>query len=95
MSDYFLILLGLISGFCLSVFYFGGLWLTTKQISRRKGSIAILMGSFALRLVFCVVGFYLILTFSGISGMLAGTAGFVLTQLVLVRFLHRKDVRND
>jgi F1F0 ATPase subunit 2 len=91
MNEYWLIFLGFLGGIGIAVLHFGGLWLTAKQISRQKRYITLLTGSFFIRLALAALGLYLILTLTGAFGLLAATAGFILTQLVFVRLFRRKD----
>lgn len=91
MNELLIFLIAAAAGVCLAVFYFGGLFLTTRRISRSKGSTLWLMVSFFGRLGVCVLGFYLVLNFTRLGGLIASVAGFVVTKFILVRTLGKKE----
>ena len=91
MNEILVFLGAAIAGVCLAVFYFGGLFITTRRLSQTKGLTFWLMVSFFARLAFCILGFYFVLTFTRLGGLLASMAGFVVTKLVILRVLGKKD----
>lgn len=90
MNELTVIFLGLAAGAGLGVVYFGGLWWTTQWITRPGGPRAFILPSFLARLAVCLVGFYLVLNFMGLRGLLSSVFGFMLTQGVFVRRLGKK-----
>jgi F1F0 ATPase subunit 2 len=90
-NDYLDILIGLTAGFCLGIIFFGGLWIVIGRLIRARNSIFLLILSYFGRIAVCLLGFFLILTFTGPKGLIAGLAGFIITQLLLVRRLGKKE----
>lgn len=83
------LLLYLVLGATLGLFYFGGLWLTVRRAvgaDRPKTWLAL---SFVGRLAIVGIGFYAIIQSAGIqwSGIAASVLGFVGARFVLVRRL--------
>jgi len=71
----------------LSVFYFGGLWMTVQRAVTAERPWALLLGSFVMRSAFVMLGFALVLLFMGDRWelLVAALAGFIGTRSVLVR----------
>ncbi len=89
MSDIALLISSLILGISLGAVYFGGLWLTLMRLPGSEQPALLALSSFLLRSALCLLGFYLILG-SGLEGLAACLAGFVLTKLALIRILGQK-----
>lgn len=53
-------IIALVTGIGLGVFYFGGLWKTVQQTTKVKNPMLLYMGSFVLRTLIVLGGFYLI-----------------------------------
>lgn len=94
MSDIALLISSLILGIFLGAVYFGGLWMTLTRLPESGQPALLALSSFLLRSAICLLGFYLILG-SGLEGLAACLAGFVLTKLVLVQILGRRNERSD
>lgn len=79
--------LSILFGGLLGLGYFGGLWWTVRRVRNVEGSTALLLGSFLVRSVFALGGFYLILRWmDGHWEMVAlSLLGFLGVRLVLVR----------
>lgn len=56
--DWIFILFAIISGAVISLFYFGGLWLTLKKIAEYQLSYWLVLVSFVIRLAFVLLAFY-------------------------------------
>lgn len=92
MNEFFILLLSLATGICLGIFYFGGLWLTLKQIPHAQQPMPLIMGSFFGRAVISLIGFYLVVRAAHIEGLASSLAGFILFKFVLVRNLGKEVV---
>lgn len=79
-------LAGLACGLGLGMLYFRGLWLTLKLLPGSRQPALLAYGSFAVRSLVCLLGFYLIAG-RGLEGLIASLAGFVLMKLSLIRRL--------
>ncbi len=78
----------LIWGVLLGLFYFGGLWMTLKYISRLKNPKSFMVLSFVFRMVLVLVGFWFIVWLNPVAFMLAFPA-FLITRVILTRSLGR------
>jgi F1F0 ATPase subunit 2 len=54
------LLLAVLMGAVLSIFYFGGLWITIQRLERVRNPALLFFGSFLLRLGVVLAGFYLV-----------------------------------
>ena len=80
------LIIGFVAGIVLGLIYFGGLWLTLRWITKIKQPALLVTGSFAVRTVIVLLGFYLIL--SGSTGQLVMCLlGFVSARIVLTHVL--------
>jgi len=84
MNEFFILILSLASGIGLGIFYFGGLWLTLKQLPYTQRSVLLTMGSFFGRNAICLFAFYLIVRVGHLEGLMLSLAGFILMKFVLV-----------
>lgn len=76
------VLIGAIAGSVLGTIFFGGLWLTTFKGFQSRHNIAVVLSSFIGRLLFCLVGFYLVIRFMGLEGIIAAMGSFLVVQLI-------------
>jgi F1F0 ATPase subunit 2 len=86
MTDVFGIALALVAGICLGLFYFGGLWLTVRNLSTTNHPALLTMGSFLGRMAITLAGFYLVMG-GGLGYLLASLVGFVLARQASIRFV--------
>ncbi len=86
MNSAFLLAASFFLGVLLGIFYFGGLWLTVKQLPHSQQPTLLSLASFFARSLVCILGFYLIIG-SGIEALLLSLAGFVLTKIALIHKL--------
>lgn len=86
------ILLGLsfIWGAALGLFYFGGLWITLKHISRANRPKSWLGLSFVIRISFIMIGFWAIIRKDPAAFILTILAFFI-TRFILMRTLGRES----
>ncbi len=84
MTESFTVLLQLVAGISLGAIFYGGLWWT---ICARPGRLRAVwfVGSFLLRALFVLVGFYGAAR-GGWRGLLACIAGFLVGRVVVTRF---------
>ncbi len=87
MIEIFIVILSLASGIGLGIFYFGGLWLTLKQLPYSQQPVLLTVGSFFGRTVVCLFVFYLVVRVSHLEGLVLSLAGFILMKFMLVRSL--------
>jgi F1F0 ATPase subunit 2 len=73
-------------GILLGVFYFGGLWLTTRRLQSSRQPALLTLGSFIGRSIICLLGFYLAVG-SGLTALLLSLAGFALTKILIVHHM--------
>ena len=83
MSAALTLLLALVAGLGLGLVYFGGLWLTVRQIGRVRSPTLLFAASFVLRTALAVAGMYLVMGGSW-QRMLACLAGFIVVRQVMV-----------
>lgn len=61
MSELLSLALALLAGFGLGLLYFGGLWLTVRQLPVTRYPLLLTLGSFFGRIGISVVGFYFVM----------------------------------
>ena len=77
-------------GVILGLFYFGGLWMTLKYITRLKKPKSFLFLSFVFRILLILVGFWAVLRLDPLAFMLTFPA-FLITRVILTRSLGREN----
>ena len=76
--------MAVLAGLALGLFYFGGLWLTVRRIACCTRPALLMFGSFLVRLLVTLCGFYLVM--DGMwERLLAGLGGFLVMRFVLTR----------
>ena len=73
-------------GVILGLFYFGGLWMTLKVISRSKKPKSCLALSFVVRIFLILVGFWFIVRLDPVAFIFTFPA-FLITRVILTRSL--------
>ena len=84
------LVIALLTGLGLGLFYFGCLWLTVKRLTTVKHPYRLILVSFLLRLAISLTGFYLILISSGeqkLISLLTCILGFFIIRGILIRRL--------
>jgi F1F0 ATPase subunit 2 len=82
MSSLLPLLLAFAAGLGLGLFYFGGLWLTVRQLPTSRYPVPLLLASFAGRTAVAVVGFYFVMG-GRWERALACLVGFLVARFVL------------
>ena len=85
MTDVALVMVGLLAGVLLGTVFFGGLWLTTRHINRSRRVASLVLGSFVGRSAIALAGFFLVIKFAGLTGIVSALLGFMAMQLLFVR----------
>lgn len=80
------IIAALVIGIALGVFYFGGLWLTVRSVTKVQRPAMLVFGSFLGRMGIVLLGFYLVMN-GRWERMVAVMAGFLLARMLLMRRL--------
>ena len=83
MSGFMALMLAVAAGAGLGVLYFGGLWLTVRQLAVSGRPGLLFAASFVGRTVVAVVGFYLVMD-SSWERALACLVGFIIARQLLV-----------
>lgn len=77
------LMLATIAGVGLGLFYFGGLWLTIRQLPMCSRPAPLVVGSFVGRTAAVLAGFYLVMDGRG-ERIVACLAGFIMARFLLV-----------
>jgi F1F0 ATPase subunit 2 len=84
-NDLYTLLLAFVAGVAISMFYFGGLWLTMRQIPRTRQPQLLMVVSFLGRTGAILLGFYLVAG-GRWQRLLACFLGFFLLRTILMRW---------
>lgn len=84
MNEYLVLVFALVSGIVLGLFFFLGLWWTVRRMNDTKYVAVWFLGSFLVRTVVVVIGFYFILGDSW-QRLLAGLLGFMIARMVVIK----------
>ncbi len=88
------LLLALLEGALLGVFFFAGLWWTVRQIESSKQVALLFLGSMLLRTSVVMLGFYFILG-DNWQRLLAGLLGFIVARIIVTRLTRTTDQTNS
>lgn len=83
MSHLLPLVLAGVAGMGLGLLYFGGLWLTIRQLPTCRWPAALFLGSFVVRTAVVVIGFYFVMN-GRWERILACLVGFIMVRLLLV-----------
>jgi F1F0 ATPase subunit 2 len=86
----FALLLALLEGALLGVFFFAGLWWTVRKIESSKQVALLFLGSMLLRTSVVILGFYFILG-DNWQRLLAGLLGFLIVRIIVTRITRIAD----
>jgi F1F0 ATPase subunit 2 len=89
MADTVALLLSLTAGLGLGLLYFGGLWLTVRQLVKARRPGWLTLASFIGRSVLTLAGFYLVMQ-GGWQRIVAALVGFMLMRQLLVSQMGRR-----
>ncbi len=90
-------------GILLGVIFFAGLWFTVKKVTFSKTPALLILGSFILRMVITLIGFYFI-SMGDWKNLLGCLIGFIIARFVVIRFTKlidekqlqlKKEVNNE
>lgn len=81
------LLLALLAGGALGVFFFGGLWLTVRKGMQAAVPAAWFLLSFLLRMAVALAGFYSIAKFGEWQHLALALFGFIVARMVLTRII--------
>ena len=84
--DLLFVVLGIVWGLLIGLLYFGGLWWTLLQLPDRVRPKLWLAGSYALRLAFALLGFWLIMRESLTALFLSLAGFFIAAYLTFVKY---------
>lgn len=79
------ILLNLMVGVLLGVFFFGGLWLTVRKCINMQTPQLWFLASFLVRMVVAVFGFYIISQSGQWQALASALLGFIIARFFFVR----------
>ncbi|MFZ3382752.1 MAG: ATP synthase subunit I [Candidatus Methanoperedens sp.] len=84
MNELFILIFSLVAGILLGIFYFGGLWLTVKNLPVSRNPYILTLGSFFARTVISLFGFYMVARGGHWERLLVCLSGFILMKIFLV-----------
>ncbi|MFW6160311.1 MAG: ATP synthase subunit I [Acidobacteriota bacterium] len=87
MNEALLIIISLIAGLILGGFYFGGLWWTVNRLPKVNNPVFLSLGSFFLRTVITLGGFYLTAKGGRWYRVVIALAGFLAVRVLLINKL--------
>lgn len=90
LSLVFTLLLALLWGALLGVFFFAGLWWTVRKMESGKQVALLFLGSMLLRTTVVIIGFYFILG-DNWQRLLAGLLGFIIARIIVTRLTRIND----
>ncbi len=80
------VVIALLGGLIIGVFFFSGLWITIRRVEHMQRPGIILFASSMTRLVVALAGFYL-LAWGRWERLLIAVIGFMLARMVMIRSL--------
>jgi F1F0 ATPase subunit 2 len=86
MSEIIRLILALLAGVLLGSLFFGGLWWTINRSLVSAQPAVLILGSFMLRTLVTVAGFYVALH-AGWQSLVACMVGFLVARIVVTRFI--------
>lgn len=78
------VVLALLGGLVIGVFFFGGLWVTIRRVEDVQRPGMALFASSVARMVIALVGFY-ILAWGRWERLLIAVIGFILARMIVIR----------
>jgi F1F0 ATPase subunit 2 len=79
-----MIIIALISGLLLGMFFFGGLWITVRKSLGSPYAAMWILGSSLLRTALVLIGFYYIVQ-EGLQPLLISIAAFIIARFIVMR----------
>ncbi|MBN1218321.1 MAG: ATP synthase subunit I [Anaerolineae bacterium] len=93
MNEVYVYLLPLMAGIGLGLFFFGGLWLTTRQIPDARRPAVLMIVSFLGRTGVSLAGFYLAAA-GRWERLLVAIAGFFVVRMILISYGRLEPTKN-
>jgi F1F0 ATPase subunit 2 len=93
MQEILVLILSLVAGVFFGLLFFGGLWLTTKQLKTSKAPALFFLASFILRTTVVLVGFYLV-SATDIKRLILCLIGFVIARFLKKIYLPKSVSQN-
>ena len=90
MNEYLYLLIALLEGVLLGVFFFAGLWWTARKIESTKQVAVLFLGSMLLRTFVVIMGFYFLMG-DNWQHLLAGLLGFIIARVIVTRLTRIAD----
>lgn len=90
MNEVLLLLVALLEGALLGLFFFAGLWWTVRKLASSKHVALLFLSSMLLRTGIVVLGFYFILG-DNWQRLLAGLLGFIIARIIITRLTRTTD----
>jgi len=90
MSPVFALLLALLAGALLGVFFFVGLWWTVRKLESSKHVALLFLTSMLLRTSVVILGFYFILG-DNWQHLISGLLGFIIARIIVTRLMRYTD----
>ena len=90
MNEFLHLLVALLEGALLGVFFFAGLWWTVRKLYSSKQVAFLFLGSMLLRTSVVILGFHFILG-DNWQHLLAGLLGFVIARFMVTRLTRIAD----
>ena len=90
MNEILLLLVALLEGALLGLFFFAGLWWTVRKLESTKQVALLFLGSMFLRTSVVVLGFYFMLG-DNWQGLLVGLLGFIIARIIVTRLTRTVD----
>lgn len=90
MNEYLHLLIALLEGVLLGVFFFAGLWWTARKIESTKQVAVLFLGSMLLRTFVVIMGFYFLMG-DNWQRLLAGLLGFIIARIIVTRLTRIAD----
>jgi len=82
----FAVILSVLIGVALGLFFYGGLWFTVRRLATTPHPVLLTLGSFWIRLV-VVLAAFAFLTRAGLEYVALAMASFILGRLAVSRFI--------
>jgi len=90
MNEVLSLLLALLAGVLLGLFFFAGLWWTVRKIESSKHVALLFLSSMLLRTGIVVLGFYFMLG-DNWQHLLTGLLGFIIARIIVTRLTRIAD----
>lgn len=94
MNEIGIMILSLIAGFLLGVFFFGGLWWTTKKAVLSKSPALWFILSLVARMGITITCFYFI-SHDHWERTLICLLGFIVARTIVTKYIHMPDVKQN